>query len=203
MAVNPYKILDISRQFQDLVEAGGALPEGTTTIYYGLNGGRRPEPFIEPHARRLSRISLIPYFGDVALLDVSKEPGEEISFAMLEPLMDPFLSGSPEFIPRRFLIKTGAGVHGAKKYLTPDAALYLKALNSALVGLDTTGLDREGENTIKEFFRSNNIVWVLRLDLTNAKPMVRYTINAFPIVPDAVGPCAARVILLEDMRGQT
>ncbi|MBY0549393.1 MAG: hypothetical protein K2W95_19105 [Candidatus Obscuribacterales bacterium] len=147
---------------------------------------------------RLAPMTLFAYFGEVLLLDVSEQAGSEISYAHLAKAMEPF-QDFPGTMPIRFLIRAGSK---EEKSLTSDALLFLHSLGTVLVGLDTDRLDRPGANFVEEFLRENTIVWLLNLDLKAVDIRARYTLTAFPVLPDAPGDCPARAILLEDTGAQ-
>ncbi len=195
------QILDISIP----AETTGSLSllppfRSTTTVYYGFPSDAESlddaDSLLEPE-RLLTSVSLSPYMGTAFVLDLSDCGEQTINASHILPSLNPFLELEPTKRPRRLLLRTKSAGSTGDKYLSADALLLFMSQSVSLLGIDTAALDPPGQPSNNEdFLRQNNIVWLLGVNLCDAKVLTNYELVAVPVLSDVLGVCACRAVLI-------
>lgn len=202
------QILDISIPPSSAEVSGNGPPyAGTTSVYYGLRNRRGYDHLSAAELEELedqkdlATTKLSYHFGFAMLFSVTAD-GAEISSKSLLSVVEPFLneseqrSGVRPFLPR-ILFRTRYSGQGAEyPCLAVDAILYLQALGVRLIGLDTPSVDRPDETLNQALLETNDMAWIVNLNLTQARDEYPYLLAALPLLPYRIGPSPVRAVLI-------
>ncbi len=146
-----------------------------------------------PGADTLGQVDLETFYGPARVLDMASSK---------EAVTTDDLQAKGVMAGERILLKTSNSDRGFKEwyddyvYLAPDAAEYLAQLGVRLVGIDSLGIKKRGEqdNTSHTALQSRQIPILEGLNLKGVKEG-EYTLAAFPIALQFDGAPARAVLI--------
>jgi kynurenine formamidase len=174
-----------------------ALTTGTCTVVYPPVW---PEEMaaLKPEGWVPDKPNLKSHVGPAMVFDL---PKERFTAADLAPLMESLFKAGEKLDPERMLFKTGWNNQkkGAFPHFEVDAIEYLYMQGVKLIGIDCPSIDKEGETSIAQLMRVNNMVWLVNIDLSTIAANRLYLLFAAPFHTyfDGAVSCRAFVIPLQ------